>query len=142
MQLSEREIMQSFAFKKEINNNSSAHSTLSETMSLDENHLLLSYHTDFEGKDLNLLKKSVRKVNPTFSNEPKFMKDVQMVVDENYINYMLFNLFETDKQYSITEYIFSMWPDAWLGGPQAIRAFMSVQIWSLFFPELLKEYKA
>ena len=106
MQLSEREIMQSFAFKKEISNNASAHSTLSETMSLDENHVLISYHTDFDGVDLNDLKKKVRKINPTFSNEPKFMKDVQMVVDENYINYMLFNLFETDKQYSITEWLF------------------------------------
>lgn len=88
------------------------------------------------------MKKKVRNINPSFSNEPKFMKDVQMVVDENYINYMLFNLFETDKEYSITEFLFTLWPDEWLGGPQAIRAMMSVQIWSLFFPELKREFKA
>ena len=76
MQLSEREIMQSFAFKKEITNNASAHSTLSETMSLDDSHILLSYHTDFEGKDLNDVKKKMRKINPVYSNEPKFMKDI------------------------------------------------------------------
>jgi len=60
-----------------------------------------------------------------------------MIVDENYINYMLFNLFETESTYSITEWLFQMWPDQWLGGPQAIRALMSAQIWSLFFPSVL-----
>jgi hypothetical protein len=50
--------MQSFAFKKEITDNASAHSSLSETMSLDgDNHtLLISYHTEFEGTDLEPIK--------------------------------------------------------------------------------------
>lgn len=137
MQVSEREIMKTFAFKKEITNNAAAHSTLSETMSLDESHALISYHTEFEGKDLKDMKKSMRKINTEFSDEPKFMKDMQMVVDENYLNYMLFNLFETEKQYSLTEFLFSMWPDEYMGGPQAIRGIMSAQIWSFFFPNLL-----
>ena len=33
-----------------------------------------------------------------------------------------------------------MWPEGWLGGPTAIRAFMSVKVWSVFFPSLLEDY--
>jgi len=50
--MSEREIMNSFAFKHEINLDASAHSSLSETMTLSEDHALISYQTEFEGKDL------------------------------------------------------------------------------------------
>lgn len=76
MQISERQIMQSFAFKKEITNNAAAHSTLSETMALDDDHLLISYQTEFEGKDLDPIKKKLRRINPSYSNDAKFMKDV------------------------------------------------------------------
>jgi hypothetical protein len=63
------------------------------------------------------------------------------VVDENYINYWLFNMFETDSVFSITEQIFNYWPDDWMGGPAAVRALMSVQVWSVLFPSLLQTYK-
>jgi len=141
MQLSEREIMQSFAFKHEINMDASAHSSLSETMSLTEDHALISYNTEFEGKDLDSMKKKLRRVDPAYSDEPEFMKDIQTIVDENYINYYLFNMFETDKVFSITEILFDYWPDSLMGGPTAIRALMSAQVWSVLFPSLLKTYK-
>lgn len=76
LQLSERQIMQSFAFKKEITDTATAHSSLSETMSLDNDHALISYHTEFSGTDLDPIKSKMRKVNPEFSNEPNLMKDV------------------------------------------------------------------
>lgn len=53
------------------------------------------------------------------------MRDVQVIIDENYINYMLFSMFETDKVFSITEMLFQYWPEQWMGGPTAIRALMS-----------------
>ena len=42
LQKSEREIMSSFAFKKEIGNDATAHSTLSETMQIDGDHVLIN----------------------------------------------------------------------------------------------------
>jgi len=72
-----------------------------------------------------MLKQKMRKIEPNFSNEPEFMKDVQTIIDENYINYLLFSLFETDKVYSVTEALFSFWPESWLGGPTAIKTIMS-----------------
>ena len=45
MQISEREIMQSFAFQKDISMNTSAKSSLSETMGLDGDHVKISYNT-------------------------------------------------------------------------------------------------
>ena len=76
MQMSEREIMNSFAFKHEINMDASAHSSLSETMSLSEDHALISYQTEFEGKDLQKMKSKLRKITTEYSNEPEFMRDV------------------------------------------------------------------
>jgi len=68
--------MDTFAFKHEITNSATAHSSLSETMSLDSDHVQLSYNTKFEGKDLNPIKQKLRKVEVSYSNEPAFMKDV------------------------------------------------------------------
>lgn len=68
MQVSEREIMQSFAFKKDIALNRSAKSSLSETMSLDGEHVKISYNTEFEGADLTKVKKLMRRINPQFSD--------------------------------------------------------------------------
>lgn len=68
--------MQSFAFKKDITSSASAHSQLSENLSLDKDHALLSYHTEFSGTDLDAIKSQMRKVTPEFSNEPNLMKDV------------------------------------------------------------------
>lgn len=141
LQLSEREIMSSFAFKKEINMEAQAHASLSETMAIVDDHVNLSWSTEFEGKDLSKLKNNMRRINPEFSNEPEFMMDVQTIIDENYINYFLFSMFETEKIYSITELLFQYWPETWMGGPTAIRALMSAQVWSALFPSLLTHYK-
>jgi hypothetical protein len=68
MQISEREIMQSFAFQKDISMNTSAKSSLSETMGLDGDHVKISYNTEFEGSDLTKVKKLMRRINPQFSD--------------------------------------------------------------------------
>ena len=48
------------------------------------------------------------------------MKDLQVVIDENYINYMLFQLFYTQKSYSLTDTIVEYMPEEWLGGGAAL----------------------
>ena len=52
LQRAEREIMASFAFKKELPMGTTAHSSLSETMELKGDHIELAYLTSFEGADL------------------------------------------------------------------------------------------
>jgi hypothetical protein len=48
--------MSSFAFKRNMDFGTSAHSSLSETMQLKGDHVEISYLTEFNGKDLDSLK--------------------------------------------------------------------------------------
>lgn len=49
MQISEREIMQSFAFKRKLRHGATIYSTLSETISIDGDHLIIKYQNELEG---------------------------------------------------------------------------------------------
>lgn len=72
--------MQTFAFKKEIKLNDqvgaalgskTAHSSLSEVMKINKDHIQLEYITEFEGADLKEISRSMRKFNPDFSDAPE-----------------------------------------------------------------------
>ena len=52
--------MSSFAFKKEIWFGSTAHSSLSEVMTLEEDYLVIQFMTDFEGSELHQVKADKR----------------------------------------------------------------------------------
>jgi len=80
LQRSEREIMGTFAFKKELELNKhvsnalgkrTAHSSLSEVMRLDGDHVVLDFLTEFEGADLQEASKSMRNIKADFSNDPE-----------------------------------------------------------------------
>jgi len=65
IQKSEREIMSSFAFKKDLplgmkDDKVIAHSTMSETMNLLGDHVQINYVTEFEGKDMDDTNKKLR----------------------------------------------------------------------------------
>ena len=49
LQVSEREIMQSFAFKRDLKYGSEIRHTLGETISLIGDHIILAYSNDLEG---------------------------------------------------------------------------------------------
>lgn len=138
-QLSEREIMASFAFKKELGD-STAHSSLSEALSLDGDNVLMSYHTEFEGKDLDHMKGGMRKIRPEFSSEPEFFRDVQITYDENYINWQLFRMFTGDKTFSLTETLLYYWPETWPAAPQTVRVLMSALPWSSIFLDITRKF--
>ena len=85
LQRSEREIMATFAFKKEIKLNEvmgealgtkTAHSSLSEQMKLEDDHIIINYMTEFEGADLRETSRAMRNFNPKFSDEPEHQRDV------------------------------------------------------------------
>jgi len=48
------------------------------------------------------------------------MKDLQVVIDENYVNSLLFQLFYSKKSYSLTETLVDYMPEEWLGGGAAL----------------------
>ena len=121
--------MSSFAFKKDLALGAVAHSSLSETMSLEGDHVVINYDTEFEGADLGELTQKMRRPQPKFSDETHYMRDVQVVTDENYINYMLYHLFYQKKTYSLTEFIIQYMPEDFLGGGAILRALMSTQVW-------------
>ena len=126
MQMSEREIMESFTFKKEFDEGS-AHHSLKNSMKLDENHVVVHFDTEFTGNDLESSRNLLRQIPQIgFSDENEFMRDLQIVVDENYINDYLYTLFNSEKVFSVTELLFDKWPDQWMGGVLAIRGLMSV----------------
>jgi len=117
--------MSSFAFKKDLPMGATAHSSLSETMNLQGDHVVINYETEFQGAELNDIQKKMRKIRGGFSDEEAYMRDLQVVIDENYINYMLFQLFYNQKSYSLTETIVEYMPEEWLGGGTALRAIMN-----------------
>ena len=132
--------MSSFAFKKDLPMGATAHSSLSETMNLQGDHVVINYETEFQGAELNEIQKKMRKIRGGFSDEEAYMRDLQVVIDENYINYMLFQLFYQQKTYSFTDTIVEYMPEEWLGGGTALKAIMNTSVWSFLFPELSNEY--
>jgi len=53
------------------------------------------------------------------------MRDVQVVLDENYINYMFFSMFYDDKPFSLTETLLQYVPETFIGAGAAIKAVMN-----------------
>ena len=50
---------------------------------------------------------------------------------------MLYTMFEQDQTFSVSETLFSLWPEQWLGGPAIpLRAIMSAKVWGVLFPGL------
>jgi len=126
--------MATFAFKKDIKLNDAigevlgskkAHSSLSEQMKLEDDHIIINYTTEFEGADLRDTSRSMRSINPKFSDEPEHQRDVQVVIDENQINYYLFSMFYADKPFSLTEKLLEMMPEWMEPGAFLIHAVMN-----------------
>lgn len=65
---------------------------------------------------------------------------MQVAIDENYANYLLFSLFHREKPFSVTELMLDAVPDTFMGAGAAIKAVMNSSLFGLVFPEILKEY--
>ena len=53
------------------------------------------------------------------------MRDVQVLIDENYFNYHLFTLFYTEEPVSLTEALINSVPDDYIAIGSVIRAMMN-----------------
>jgi hypothetical protein len=81
----------------------------------------------------------MRSIDIDFSDEGEHMRDIQVVLDENYINYFLYDLFHKNKNFSLAETLFSWMPEEFMGGGAVIKALLNTSVWSFMFPEL-KQY--
>ena len=64
------------------------------------------------------------------------MRDVQVVIDENYLNYLLYNLYHRDKVFSVAAKLFDWLPEGFVGGAALLRGLLSTHLWAFAFPEL------
>lgn len=140
LEKAEKEVMSSFRHKKKISLNSYATSSLSEAMNLKGDHMVLEWLTEYEGTDLSSYSKNMRSVKPDFSEDDALQKDVQVVIDENYMNYIMFSNFYSDDMFSINELLLNMFPDEFTGASYAVQAIMNTKVVGMVFPELIKEY--
>ena len=76
---------------------------------------------------------------PKFSEEPAFNRDVQVVLDENYINYWFFTMFYHQGQFSLSEYLFSILPDDF-GIGAMLKVILNTNIFQYFFAGLKEEF--
>jgi len=59
-----------------------------------------------------------------------------MVIDENYVNYILLDYFVGAETFSVLEILVNYWPENLYGGTVAIRGIMNAALWSTIFPDL------
>lgn len=140
LQVAEKQVMSSFKFKKNLAFGKAASSSLAESMKLQGDHVMLSWLTEYEGKDLANVAKKLRKIKPKFEEHKNFQKDIQVVLDENYINYVLFTLLYEDKPISVTDLLLDRLPETFMGAGAAIKAVMNTNVFGLVFPELVREF--
>ena len=65
-----------------------------------------------------------------------FLRDVQQVVGENYLNYFLLTMFYREKPYSLAEILFQSMPDDVIGGQALIASLLNTRVLGYFFEEL------
>lgn len=134
--------MESFKFTKKIADSKSASSSLSEAMSIKGDHIVLQWLTEYSGKDLSTVSRKMRQITPKFDESAKFAKDVQVTLDENYLNYMLFTMFYEDKPFSLTEKIIEALPESFAMAGTAIKALMNTNVVAVFLPSIVDEFGA
>lgn len=76
--------------------------------------MFVKFRTHFEGD--GIVDGQSRRIRAKFIDEMNFLRDVQQVVGENYLNYYLLTMFYREKPYSLTETLFQIMPDDIAGG--------------------------
>ena len=113
---------------------------MSEQMSVKGDYVNLIWTTEFEGRDISGVRQHFRDVRvPGFSEESRFQKDVQIVFDENYVNYLLFSLLYQEKNFSLVETIERVAKGNQLAN-MAMRSLLNTNVMGVFMPEIKTEH--
>ena len=79
-------------------------------MQLTDEYLEVGVISELYGVDHDEFKDKLRKIHPSFSEDPDFKQDLQMVFDENMINHFLLALYYNQKVFSLREILLSVIP--------------------------------
>ena len=132
--------MGSFSFKTKVSMEADAQASLSEQMSVKGDYVNLMWTTDFQGRDISGVKSAFRDIRvPGFNEEARFQKDVQIVVDENYMNYFLFSMLYSEKNFSLVEFIEKIAKGNQLAN-MAMRILLNTNVLGVFMPEIKSEF--
>ena len=71
----------------------------------------------------------MRSVDVGFSEDSEHMRDIQVVLDDNYINYFLYDLFHKNRIFSVAETLYSWMPEEYIQGGTVIRALLNTSVW-------------
>lgn len=116
--------------------------SLAEELVIKGDYLYLNFKISFAGTDLDRFAKPLRKPEAKFDDDFKY--DLQLLVDENFLNEWFLELYEDPSQdFSLTETLKSWLPKGGLKGKASslgMKALMSVNIWKNWFPTLTDSY--
>jgi endo-alpha-1,4-polygalactosaminidase (GH114 family) len=86
--------------------------SLAESMRTEGDHLLVSFLNEFDHLIDADFEENLIAVDPKFSEENDFKKDVQLTFDENVINNQFQALFNSNRVISVQETLLSLMPDS------------------------------
>ena len=90
--------MTNFEYSKTLPNGINLYEQLAEDITIEGEHLNVKFEVSFDGLDVKEFAHKLREIDidsVEFSNEEEFMKDVQLIIDENYINEIFLQLFHS-----------------------------------------------
>ena len=114
--------------------------SLAESLSIKGDHVYASFLHELDHQMESDFEEKLVSVNPTFSEDNEFKKDVQLTFDENLINNHFQALFNSNKVISLQETIIGWLPDQVQVYAKILSSFFSTMGFTKFFPELAVEY--
>jgi hypothetical protein len=81
-----------------------------------------------------------------FSEADEFKKDMQLIIDENYLNEFFLSLFHSQATYSLRDTLYAMLDDhtslVHSAGKLALATFMSTGMWQKWLPTIREDFGA
>jgi hypothetical protein len=116
--------------------------SLAESMNIKGDHIYASFLNEFDHQLDSDFEEKLVTVNPEFSNENEFFKDVQLTFDENVINNHLQALFNNNKVISMKSTIIGWLPDQIKIYAKALSSFLTTTWFAKVFPDIVTEHGA
>ncbi len=126
--------------QKMFMNTVTLNNSLAESMKISGDHLYTSFLNEFDHQMDSDFEERLVNVNPRFSEENDFKKDVQLTFDENVINNQFQALFNSNRVFSLQETVIGWLPANLQTYAKVLSTFFSTVSFSRFFPSLQQEH--
>ena len=114
--------------------------SLSESMKIKGDHILVSFLNEFDHQVDSDFEERLVSVQPEFSNENEFRKDVQITFDENLINNYLLALFNSSSVLSVADTVIGWLPDSIKKYAKPMSSLLSTLSLAKVFPDLIADH--